>query len=208
MRALIGNLSADLDALEARLARGGGARSYADVMHPLERITDRLARVWGVVTHLKVRRGARAAPRAAWVGRRGRAQRGRGGRGFRARLVLRAARCRKAPHPSAPTPSGPSNHDLLHRGAKPKHPPRPPPQNVRDSAELRAAVNEANPGVLGFQLRLGQSRAIYDALKALKGGPGWRDLNSVQQVRPRRRVPVSVSAAQQGVRGQLLSPWS
>lgn len=49
-RALIANLKSQLEALEAP----GLAADYAAVMHPLERITDRLEVMWGVVMHLKV----------------------------------------------------------------------------------------------------------------------------------------------------------
>lgn len=56
-------------------------------------------------------------------------------------------------------------------------------KGVRDSAELRAAVAEAQPDVVAFELRLGQSRAVYDALKAVRDGPEFATLSPA-----RRRV--------------------
>ncbi len=52
---------------------------------------------------------------------------------------------------------------------------------VRNSDELRAAYEEVQAEVVGFTLRMGQSRPIYRALEALKGGEEWDELNSAQR---------------------------
>jgi len=50
IRTVLAQLNKQLDELEA-----GVEPTYEDVLHPLERMTDRLERTWGVVGHLKVR---------------------------------------------------------------------------------------------------------------------------------------------------------
>jgi oligopeptidase A len=49
MRALLTRLHAEIDALEA-----GVEPTWAGLVEPLERISDRHSRTWGVVSHLKV----------------------------------------------------------------------------------------------------------------------------------------------------------
>ena len=97
IRSLLAEVGAALDELEkaaAGIARSGdGSRVWPEVVEPLERLTDRLGRAWGSVTHLKA---------------------------------------------------------------------------VKDSPELRAAVEEVQPERVAFSLRLSQSRPLYDAFAALK----------------------------------------
>ncbi len=60
--------------------------------------------------------------------------------------------------------------------------PRPiNPQSVRDTPELRKAVAEVQSEVVAFELRLGQSRPLYDALTAIKKGAGWGKLGATRQ---------------------------
>jgi hypothetical protein len=59
MRALLGELHKQIDALEAAVEP-----TWAGLVEPLERISDRHQRTWGVVSHLKVRGRRRAARRA------------------------------------------------------------------------------------------------------------------------------------------------
>ena len=54
---------------------------------------------------------------------------------------------------------------------------------VRNSTELRAAHERVQPDVVAFSLRLGQSRPLYEALRALRQGPQWQALEAT-----RRRV--------------------
>jgi len=54
-------------------------------------------------------------------------------------------------------------------------------QSVRDNPELRKAVAEVQSEVVAFELRLGQSRALYDALTAINQGAGWAKLSATQQ---------------------------
>ena len=97
IRALLSEIGASLDELEKTAAEiasaKDGSRVWPEVVEPLERLTDRLGRAWGSVTHLKA---------------------------------------------------------------------------VKDSPELRAAVEEVQPERVAFSLRLSQSRPLYDALAALK----------------------------------------
>jgi len=52
---------------------------------------------------------------------------------------------------------------------------------VRNSDALRAAHQAVQPQVVEFGIRLGQSRPLYDALCALRDGPGWSRLDAAQQ---------------------------
>lgn len=47
---------------------------------------------------------------------------------------------------------------------------------VKDSPELRTAIEEVQPEKVKFQLRLGQSKPIYNAFKAIKDSPSWSTL--------------------------------
>lgn len=49
MRALLAQLHKDIDALEASVTP-----SWEGLVEPLEKLTDRHQRVWGIVSHLKV----------------------------------------------------------------------------------------------------------------------------------------------------------
>jgi oligopeptidase A len=62
-------------------------------------------------------------------------------------------------------------------------PPTPLPvlQGVKDSPELRAAVEEVQPENVALGLRLSQSQPLYKAFKALNEGPAWAQLNPAQQ---------------------------
>ncbi|MCL7031174.1 hypothetical protein MKW94_017820, partial [Papaver nudicaule] len=50
-------------------------------------------------------------------------------------------------------------------------------QNVKDSADLRSAVDEVQPEKVKFLLRLGQSRPIYNAFKAMQMSSDWQTLS-------------------------------
>jgi oligopeptidase A len=52
---------------------------------------------------------------------------------------------------------------------------------VRNSDALRQAYETVQPDVVTFSLRIGQSRPVYQALKELRGGPGWQTLDATQQ---------------------------
>jgi oligopeptidase A len=52
---------------------------------------------------------------------------------------------------------------------------------VKNSDELRAAYEQIQPEVVKFFMRLGQSQAIYQALKQLQAGAGWAKLEPAQQ---------------------------
>ncbi|XP_057854237.2 probable cytosolic oligopeptidase A [Cryptomeria japonica] len=62
---------------------------------------------------------------------------------------------------------------------------------VKDSEELRSAVEEVQPEKVAFQLRLGQSKPIYNAFKGLKEGPNWETLSEAQK----RIVEVEIKEA-------------
>jgi hypothetical protein len=57
MRALLGQLHTDIDALEASVTP-----SWEALVEPLEKLTDKHQRTWGVVSHLKV--GSAAASKS------------------------------------------------------------------------------------------------------------------------------------------------
>ncbi len=52
---------------------------------------------------------------------------------------------------------------------------------VRNSDELRAAHDAVQADVVGFWMKLGQSQAIYDGLRALRSGAVWSSLDPAQQ---------------------------
>jgi oligopeptidase A len=52
---------------------------------------------------------------------------------------------------------------------------------VKNSAELRQAHQTVQPDVVQFSMRLAQSPAIYQSLKALKAGPAWASCDPAQQ---------------------------
>jgi oligopeptidase A len=55
-------------------------------------------------------------------------------------------------------------------------------QSVANTPELRDAVQSITPARVNFELRFGQSQAIYNALKALKNNPAaWENLRPDQQ---------------------------
>ncbi|KAL3721844.1 hypothetical protein ACJRO7_034221 [Eucalyptus globulus] len=53
--------------------------------------------------------------------------------------------------------------------------------NVKDTAELRAAIKEVQTEKVNFQLRLGQSKPIYNAFKVLRESPKWMMLSEAQK---------------------------
>ncbi|XP_002977033.2 probable cytosolic oligopeptidase A [Selaginella moellendorffii] len=101
IRQLLEELEAELVKLEQNLKP-----DWESLVHPLERITDRLTVTWGIVEHLKA---------------------------------------------------------------------------VKDSSELRAAVEEVQPEKVAFLLRLGQSKPLYKAFKEIQDGPGFKNLTDAQK---------------------------
>ncbi|KAJ8769289.1 hypothetical protein K2173_002493 [Erythroxylum novogranatense] len=54
-------------------------------------------------------------------------------------------------------------------------------KNVKYTPELRAAIIEVQPEKVKFQLRLGQSKPIYNAFKAIKESPEWHTLTDARE---------------------------
>ncbi|XVF59144.1 hypothetical protein PTKIN_Ptkin07bG0252100 [Pterospermum kingtungense] len=54
-------------------------------------------------------------------------------------------------------------------------------KSVKDTAELRAAIEEVQPEKVKFQLRLGQSKPLYNAFKAIKECPDWHSLSEARK---------------------------
>ncbi|MEL6460417.1 MAG: M3 family metallopeptidase [Cyanobacteria bacterium J06621_15] len=52
---------------------------------------------------------------------------------------------------------------------------------VKNSPELRQAYETSQPQIVQFSTRIGQSKPIYDAFKALREGDKWSSLDSAQQ---------------------------
>jgi oligopeptidase A len=52
---------------------------------------------------------------------------------------------------------------------------------VKNSPELREAYETAQPKVVEFFNRLGQSQPLYQAFKAIRAGAGWQQLDAAQQ---------------------------
>lgn len=54
-------------------------------------------------------------------------------------------------------------------------------KSVKDSSELRSAIEEVQPEKVKFQLRLGQSKPIYNAFKAIQESPEWDTLSDAKK---------------------------
>ncbi|KAE8010466.1 hypothetical protein FH972_006834 [Carpinus fangiana] len=54
-------------------------------------------------------------------------------------------------------------------------------KSVKDSPELRSAIEEVQPDKVKFQLRLGQSKPIYNAFKAIQESPDWPSLSDARK---------------------------
>lgn len=52
---------------------------------------------------------------------------------------------------------------------------------VKDSPELRSAIEEVQPVKVKFELRLGQSKPIYNAFKAIQESPDWPTLSDARK---------------------------
>lgn len=59
---------------------------------------------------------------------------------------------------------------------------------VRNSPELREAYETVLPEIVAFSLKVRQSRPVYDALKQLRDGAGWNELDEAQQRIVDRRI--------------------
>ncbi|KAH7566791.1 hypothetical protein JRO89_XS08G0235600 [Xanthoceras sorbifolium] len=54
-------------------------------------------------------------------------------------------------------------------------------KGVKDSSELRSAIEEVQPEKVKFLLRLGQSKPIYNAFKAIRESPDWHSLSEARK---------------------------
>ncbi|XP_047308624.1 organellar oligopeptidase A, chloroplastic/mitochondrial-like [Impatiens glandulifera] len=98
---LLTKLEKELDELESTVEP-----TWPKLVEPLERITDKLSVVWGIVNHLN---------------------------------------------------------------------------SVKDSPELRSAIEQVQTDKVRFQLRLGQSKPIYEAFKSIQESPNWESLNDARK---------------------------
>lgn len=54
-------------------------------------------------------------------------------------------------------------------------------KSVKDSSELRSAIDEVQPDKVKFELRLGQSKPIYNAFKAIQDSSSWLSLSDAHK---------------------------
>ncbi|KAK7307286.1 hypothetical protein VNO77_40206 [Canavalia gladiata] len=54
-------------------------------------------------------------------------------------------------------------------------------KSVKDSSELRSAIEDVQAEKVKFQLRLGQSKPIYNAFKAIQESPDWQTLSDARK---------------------------
>ncbi|KAK4393548.1 Organellar oligopeptidase A, chloroplastic/mitochondrial [Sesamum angolense] len=101
IRALLKQLESDLEELERTVEP-----TWPKLVEPLEKIVDRLAVVWGAVSHLKA---------------------------------------------------------------------------VKDNADLRSAIEEVQPEKVAFELKLGQSKPIYNAFKSIRESSDWEGLTDARK---------------------------
>jgi oligopeptidase A len=52
---------------------------------------------------------------------------------------------------------------------------------VKDTAELRSAIEEVQPEKVAFELKLGQSKPLYNAFKAIKESSDWEKLSDARK---------------------------
>ncbi|KAL8160232.1 hypothetical protein V2J09_001769 [Rumex salicifolius] len=52
---------------------------------------------------------------------------------------------------------------------------------VKDTAELRSAIEEVQPEKVKFELRLGQSKPIYNAFKSIQESSDWQHLTQIKE---------------------------
>jgi oligopeptidase A len=75
---------------------------------------------------------------------------------------------------------------------------------VQNSEALRAAYDAVQPEVVRFEVRLGQSAALYAGLEALRDGPGWAEIDAAQRrvveilLREARLSGVGLQGAERG----------
>ncbi|GBG65612.1 hypothetical protein CBR_g51495 [Chara braunii] len=54
-------------------------------------------------------------------------------------------------------------------------------KGVKDSEDLRKAVEEVQPEQVALSLKIGQSKPVYEAFKAMRDGPLWEQVNEAQR---------------------------
>ncbi|KAL5556686.1 hypothetical protein UlMin_038922 [Ulmus minor] len=54
-------------------------------------------------------------------------------------------------------------------------------KSVKDSSELRSAIEEVQPEKVKFELRLGQSKPLYNAFKAIQESTDWHTLSDARK---------------------------
>lgn len=54
-------------------------------------------------------------------------------------------------------------------------------KSVKDCAELRSAIEEVQPEKVKFELRLGQSKPLYNAFKAIQESSDWSNLSEARK---------------------------
>ncbi|WJX61772.1 oligopeptidase A [Trifolium repens] len=54
-------------------------------------------------------------------------------------------------------------------------------KSVKDSSELRSAIEDVQAEKVKFQLRLGQSKPLYNAFKAIQESPDWKTLSDARK---------------------------
>ncbi|CAH2043321.1 unnamed protein product [Thlaspi arvense] len=66
-------------------------------------------------------------------------------------------------------------------------------KSVKDTPELRAAIEDVQPEKVKFQLRLGQSKPIYNAFKAIRESPEWPSLSEARQPQIKEAVLIGIA---------------
>ncbi|RYR18273.1 hypothetical protein Ahy_B03g062882 isoform A [Arachis hypogaea] len=54
-------------------------------------------------------------------------------------------------------------------------------KSVKDNSDLRSAIEDVQPEKVKFQLRLGQSKPIYNAFRAIQESPDWNTLSDARK---------------------------
>lgn len=151
IKALLAELNANLDELEKTVQP-----TWEGLVEPLERLSDKIERTWGAVSHLKVCEPSSAGSSI---------------------LLLPAPFLTQKLGIISPLLCRTVQLHTISINVTRKH----AMQAVKDSEPLRTAVDEVQPERVKLSLRLSQSKPLYEAFKGIKEGKLWGQLSEAQQ---------------------------
>jgi hypothetical protein len=177
IKQLLEEEGAALDLLEADLQAAGKDVEYERVFRPYGQIRYRLDGTFGLIDNLQVRVQQRQQQEEEGA------------------QCVRSSWCQcqsahtlpsLAPQRTPSLSSTPPNHPHMHNHPLPPSPPKQPhhsTQGLMDSPDLRKAVEASQPERVAFELRLSQSKPVYNAVMTLRNTPALYDKLTREQKR-------------------------